>query len=532
MSARLSVAMIVRDEAKMVPGFLEAARGLWDELVVVDTGSTDDTAALFEAAGATIVRCPWSRDFAAARNVSLAHATGDWVLVLDADERVSPDFIAQCRGAISSPAVGALLVRMSHQLPYGHRRDAWVLRAWKRDPAIHYRHAIREDASDDVNAMLATRGLCLARVEAPVMHLGYVRDRGAANDKKARDAALLRERLGAVPGDFYCWLKLLELARAWQDEVLWRETARTATDLIELQGRGVIAGEAWGGELVAMIAEGLFAPESAAGLAFLEGWAERWGASPLFLIRRGFFREHQRLWDGARADYLGALAIRSESGTGAATDQSGWGVAAQLGLARLALAQHDAPVALAHARAALASTPRDPEALMAVASLTRYLEGPRALEAWIGSHEAIEPNCPERDWAIGEALLAVKDHKGAVAAFRRAAGVPPGGPAGLRLAQSLLASGQVEASERLARALLPSQPEAGLGVLLFDLAAGRDTSLELELTPETAHASLKQWVDVLVACRQPALLRRVRSRVAAVGTIFPWLPDYLLEKSA
>lgn len=169
---------------------------------------------------------------------------------------------------------------------------------------------------------------------------------------------------------------------------------------------------------------------------------------------------------------------------------------------------------------------------MAVASLTRFLEGPRALEAWVRAQEATEPGCPERDWAIGEALLAVQDHKGAVAAFRRAAGVPPGGPAGLRLAQSLLASGQVEASERLAHQLLPTQPEAGLGVLLFDLAAGRDTALDLELTPESANASLKQWVDVLVASRQTALLRRVRSRVAAVGSIFPWLPPYLLKKSA
>jgi glycosyltransferase involved in cell wall biosynthesis len=524
---RLSVAMIVRDEAPLVPDFLEAATGLWDELVVVDTGSSDGTAALFEHAGARVIHSPWTHDFAAARNVSLAQATGDWVLVLDADERVSADFISQCRASVARSEVGALLVRVSNQLPYGHRRDAWLLRAWRRDDAVRYRYPVREEVSPDVMALLGARGQSLERIDAPVEHLGYVRDRDAARNKKARDTTLLRDWLCADPGALVAWLKLLEVARTGQDDVLWNDVAHEATDVLEVLGRERLEQEPWGGELIALIAEGLFTPESEAGLAFLDGWAERLLPSNVFLLRRGFFLEHQGRWDEAREDYEACLRF----GRSLADPQLA-AVGPRLGLARLALARHEPATALGHSRQALEAGPREPEALMAVATLTRHLEGRPALDGWLRAHELLAPACPERDWAAGEALLASGEHKAAASAFRRAAGVPPGGPAGLRLAQAMLACGQLESSEQLARQLLATQPEAGLGLLLFDLAAGRDTSLDLELTPETAHAALKQWVDVLLSSQQRLMLRRVRARVGAVGMIFPWLPGYLLRKSA
>jgi hypothetical protein len=95
-----------------------------------------------------------------------------------------------------------------------------------------------------------------------------------------------------------------------------------------------------------------------------------------------------------------------------------------------------------------------------------------------------------------------------------------------------LACGQVSQSEALARQLVASHPEAGLGLLLFDLANGRDTDLELDLSPEAAHAAFRIWVDVLIASRQRSLIRKVRARAGAVATIFPWLAAYLLKKSA
>lgn len=527
MKHTLSVVMIVRDEAEMAPGFLEAARGLWDELVVVDTGSTDATVERFAAAGAKLVHFPWVGDFAAARNESLAHATGDFVLVLDADERVDADFVAECRALIDDPEIGAILVRISNQLPYGHRRDSWVLRGWRHAPTIRFRHAIHEDASESVSRVMASCGLRLGRIETPIEHLGYVRSRAAARDKKQRDTTLLRACLAKDPADFYSRLKLLELARYWQDEELWKTEARAATDQLELEGRACLERQPWAGELIALIAEGLFAPTSSAALVFLDGWASRLPHSAAFFHRRGVFLEHQGHFERARADFETCLSTGEVTG-----DLQLLSVRPRLGLARLALEQGQPAQALGHARAALEAGDRDPEALLAVASLTRHLEGATALETWARAHQALTPACPERDWAVGEAHFVAGDFRAAVGWFRSGAGVPPGGPASLRLAQALLATGQVKASEQLARQLLAEQPEAGLGVLLFDLAEGRDTSLELELTQETANAAMKQWIDVLVASRQKSFVRKVRSRVSAVADLFPWLTGYLLKKSA
>lgn len=524
---KVSIAMIVRDEAHMVGGFLEAVTGLWDELVVVDTGSTDDTRERFRAAGARLFEFPWRQDFAAARNESLRHVTGDVVLVLDADERPDEGFAAELRARFGDAQTGAALVRLVNQLPYGHRRESAQLRAWRHDPAVRFRHAIHEEASTDVSAMLQRTGRALVRLEAAVDHLGYVRDRAAARGKKDRDVELLHTCLQRDPSDFYSRLKLLELARYWHDDALWRREAQACTDALELSGRHAIGREPWGPELVALLAEGLFPPSSPAGLAFLEGWAARLPPAASLLHRRGVFLEHQGRLDEARRDFEACLEAPDATGDSQLTT-----VRPRLGLARLALLRAEIPEALRLAERALAASPRDPEALMAVANLLRVVHGPASLDVWEAAHAARIPACPERDWAMGEALYAGGDYKRAIACFRAASGVPPGGPGALRLAHALLATGQFKASEALARQLVEHQPEAGLGILLFDLADGRDTTLELELTHEAANVAMKAWVDALIASRQRSFVRKVKSRVAAVSELFPWLGGYLLKKTA
>jgi tetratricopeptide (TPR) repeat protein len=88
MSMRPTVGLcaIVKNEEGNLPRCLASVQGWVDELVVVDTGSTDRTVAIAESYGARIGHFAWCNDFAAARNASLALATQDWVLVLDADE--------------------------------------------------------------------------------------------------------------------------------------------------------------------------------------------------------------------------------------------------------------------------------------------------------------------------------------------------------------------------------------------------------------------------------------------------------------
>lgn len=87
----LSIAMIVKNEAAHLPECLAGLRGLADEICVVDTGSSDGSIALAEAAGCKRGHFTWCDDFAAARNASLDLCTGEWILVMDADERIAPE---------------------------------------------------------------------------------------------------------------------------------------------------------------------------------------------------------------------------------------------------------------------------------------------------------------------------------------------------------------------------------------------------------------------------------------------------------
>jgi len=88
--SKLSLSMIVRDAQRDLPACLASVRGIVDEIVVADTGSTDGTIKVARDFGARVIEIPWEHDFAGARNRCLAEVTGDWVLVLDADEQLDP----------------------------------------------------------------------------------------------------------------------------------------------------------------------------------------------------------------------------------------------------------------------------------------------------------------------------------------------------------------------------------------------------------------------------------------------------------
>ena len=121
----LSLAMIVKNEAAHLGHCLDSVQGLVDEIVVVDTGSSDDTVAVARARGAQVTRFDWIGDFSAARNASLAQVTGDWVLVLDADEAIDPVDFPRIRQACAQEQVSGFLVLIRNYLPDG-RQKLWA----------------------------------------------------------------------------------------------------------------------------------------------------------------------------------------------------------------------------------------------------------------------------------------------------------------------------------------------------------------------------------------------------------------------
>src|SRR5262245_48294594 len=98
----ISLCMIVKNEQDWLPAAVSSVRSIVNEVIIVDTGSTDATALQAEALGAKVLSCDWKDSFGDARNVSLAAAKEPWILVLDADERIASADLTYIKDATES----------------------------------------------------------------------------------------------------------------------------------------------------------------------------------------------------------------------------------------------------------------------------------------------------------------------------------------------------------------------------------------------------------------------------------------------
>jgi tetratricopeptide (TPR) repeat protein len=199
---RISLCMIVRDEERDLPRLLASVQGVVDELCVVDTGSTDRTVSLALEAGARVESFTWCDDFAAARNASLAMATGDWVLVLDADEALEePGARAALEAfAASSSGCGGQVTIVDRQ-EEGELRSR-VSRFFPRRPDLRYEGRFHEQPCFGADP-------CPPRpLELDVAHYGYRRDAIEAKDKVARNRAFLEQLVREQPADAYLHYQL------------------------------------------------------------------------------------------------------------------------------------------------------------------------------------------------------------------------------------------------------------------------------------------------------------------------------------
>lgn len=222
---RLSLVMIVKDAADLLPAFLAHHAGLWDEAVIVDTGSRDATPALARAAGAVVVEHPWRDDFAAARNTGLAAATGAATLLLDADERIARRDFAAVRTAAGEDCAW-LQETINYTDQKSHLEWRPVRGAYPDEERGHGGYfaarrvglfPLRDDLRfsgrihESVIPACAAAGVPVRPLAVPVHHYGYVRS--AAVDRERRE---LYEKLAALkvaesPGD---WAARLEYATA------------------------------------------------------------------------------------------------------------------------------------------------------------------------------------------------------------------------------------------------------------------------------------------------------------------------------
>ena len=204
----LSAAMIVRDEARHLDACLVSIRDLVDEIVVVDTGSVDETCAIAEAHGARVLHEPWRDDFAHARNVALDACTGEWALYIDADERVRPASREALARLLSDAALGGCFVRLvakAGNLPYRE------MRLFRLDPAVRFEGVIHENIWPALHRHLEATGRGLGQSDLMLDHVGY---EGDQTRKHNRNLPLLLRALEHDPQHTYCWYHLGPIRRA------------------------------------------------------------------------------------------------------------------------------------------------------------------------------------------------------------------------------------------------------------------------------------------------------------------------------
>jgi tetratricopeptide (TPR) repeat protein len=207
--ATISLCMIVRDEEAMLGACLASARGVVDEMIVVDTGSRDATKSIAERAGARVYDFAWCDDFAAARNEALRHARSEWVLVLDADERITRASGRGIHAAVRRGGFDCGMLRLHdaarldaslEEVASGVARQAeiqLVPRLLRRTDGLTYSGAIHES----VLGWLRRRGMKVTGVDGDVVHYGATQAVVDAKSKIERNIRMLRARLQRDPGD-------------------------------------------------------------------------------------------------------------------------------------------------------------------------------------------------------------------------------------------------------------------------------------------------------------------------------------------
>ncbi len=243
---KITLSMIARNEAQYLEECLKSVQGVVDEIVLVDTGSDDDTPKIAERFGAKVIRAEWQNDFAAARNLALQHATGDWILVLDADERLTPDSKQAILNAARHPQFAGYHLEIVNEIRDGDYFIHRLVRMFRNLPGLRWEGAIHEQ----ITPSLVERGGRIATVAAQIRHLGYRSEVMHRRDKIQRNIELIQRALEQHPDDLFHKFNLANTyftAGEYEQTVYWSEQTCPY-----LRGDEDYAGHAWSNWIAAL----------------------------------------------------------------------------------------------------------------------------------------------------------------------------------------------------------------------------------------------------------------------------------------
>ncbi|GAA6620586.1 glycosyltransferase [Scytonema sp. NUACC26] len=206
---KLSLCTIVKNEQKTLPKCLSSVKNLVDEMIVLDTGSTDSTPQIAKKFGAEVHHFQWCNDFSAARNEALKYVTGDWVLVLDADETLTQKIVPQLKEAIQREEY-LLINLVRHEVGAEQSPYSLVSRLFRKHPEISFSRPYHALVDDSVSQLIEREPHWqIGYLEGvAILHTGYQKDTIARQNKFAKAQTAMEEFFAAHPNDPYVCSKL------------------------------------------------------------------------------------------------------------------------------------------------------------------------------------------------------------------------------------------------------------------------------------------------------------------------------------
>ena len=212
----LSLCMIVKNEADYLERCLNSVKDVADEIIIVDTGSTDNTIEIAKKFNVKIIEHKWSNDFSEARNISLKNATKDWILVLDADETISKKDLEKIKELIKNKSVmGYFLIQRTYMndssspkwvsskgdnytesKDYGGWVYTYLIRLFQNKKEIFFENPVHETVEYSIKKMNGE----IKEADMPIHHMGKVRSKEFVEDKGKLYLELGKKKAG-LKGD-------------------------------------------------------------------------------------------------------------------------------------------------------------------------------------------------------------------------------------------------------------------------------------------------------------------------------------------